>query len=302
MAAPQPVPPVWKDVGKSSNDLLSKDFPIDKQSIEVKTRTPSNVTFRVFGEQHSKKPDVINADIEAKYQDKASGITFTQSWTTLNALKTLVELDDKVAKGVKLELASSLTPAPPGSEKAVTAKSTLLTATWKQPGVHTRAVLDLFKGPTFTADTVLGRDGFLVGLEGSYNVSEGRITRYATALGFSAPEYAVTLHGLGNLSTFSASYYHRVSPDVEAGAKAVWDSKAHSSAVSLEVAAKAYIDKAAFVKARINNAGILSLAYTQNLRPGVKASFGLALDTQRLQDPTPAGPAHKVGAAFVFEA
>jgi voltage-dependent anion channel protein 2 len=44
---------------------------------------------------------------------------------------------------------------------------------------------------------------------------------------------------------------------------------------------------------------ILCLGYTQALRPGVKASFGLALDTQRLND---AGPAHKVGAQFVFEA
>jgi voltage-dependent anion channel protein 2 len=42
--------------------------------------------------------------------------------------------------------------------------------------------------------------------------------------------------------------------------------------------------------------------YTQALRPGVKASFGLALDTQKLNDVTATGPAHKVGASFVFEA
>ena len=33
-----------------------------------------------------------------------------------------------------------------------------------------------------------------------------------------------------------------------------------------------------------NNAGIVGLAYTQALRPGVKASFGIAIDTQRLND------------------
>ena len=44
------------------------------------------------------------------------------------------------------------------------------------------------------------------------------------------------------------------------------------------------------------------LGYTQALRPGVKASFGLALDTQRLNDVGHVGPAHKVGAQFVFEA
>ena len=43
------------------------------------------------------------------------------------------------------------------------------------------------------------------------------------------------------------------------------------------------------------------VGYTQALRPGVKASFGLALDTQRLNEVTPSGPAHKIGAHFVFE-
>jgi voltage-dependent anion channel protein 2 len=47
---------------------------------------------------------------------------------------------------------------------------------------------------------------------------------------------------------------------------------------------------------------MLRLGYTQALRPGVKASFGLALDTQRLNDASHSGPAHKVGAQFVFEA
>jgi voltage-dependent anion channel protein 2 len=47
---------------------------------------------------------------------------------------------------------------------------------------------------------------------------------------------------------------------------------------------------------------ISRVGYTQALRPGVKASFGLALDTQRLNDASPLGPAHKVGAQFVFEA
>jgi len=51
----------------------------------------------------------------------------------------------------------------------------------------------------------------------------------------------VTVHGLNNLNTFAASYYHRVSPDVEAGAKAVYDTKSTTSGVSLEVGTKAYV-------------------------------------------------------------
>jgi len=291
MSTPQPVPPHWKDLGKSSNDLLSKDFPIFGTSLEVKTRTPSNVAFKVAGTRDNKNA-AITGDLEGKYSDPKNGLTFTQTWTTANVIRTSVELENQIAKGLKLDLNTSLLPENGN-------KSALVNAAYKQPGLHSRAVIDLFKGPTFTADTVVGRDGFLLGAEATYDVTSGKITRYATALGFSAPEYAVTLHGLGNLSTYSASYYHRVSRDVEAGAKAIYDTKSTTSGIALEVGAKAYLDSAAFVKAKINNQSILCLSYTQALRPGVKAAFGIAIDTANLAPESRA--AHKVGASFTFE-
>ncbi|AAW42497.1 voltage-dependent anion channel protein 2 [Cryptococcus neoformans] len=290
----QAVPPSWRDLGKSSSDLLLKDYPIQGTSLEVKTLTPSNVAFKVAGTKDA-KTDAISGDIEGKYVDFKNGLTFTQGWTTTNVLRTQLELENQIAKGLKFDLATTLNPA-----KA--SKSAILTAIYKQPSLHTRATVDLFKGPTFTADTVVGRDGFLVGAEASYDVLSGAITRYAGAVGFSAPEYAVTLHGLGNLSTFAASYYHKVSKDVEAGAKAVYDTKSTAGNVSLEVGAKTYLDNAAFVKAKINNAGVLSLGYTQALRPGVKASAGVSVDTTRLNEPTAGQAAHKVGASIVFNA
>lgn len=274
--------------------MLSKDYPIFGTSLEVKTKTPSNVAFKVAGLRDTKS-QAITGDIEAKYSDHKNGLVFTETWTTANVLKSQLELENYLAKGLKLDFATTLAPDTGN-------KSALFNVIYKQSGVHTRGAFDVFKGPTFTADTVLGRDGFLFGAEAAYNVTDGKISRYAAAIGYNAPEYAVTVHGLNNLNTFAASYYHRVSPDVEAGAKAVYDTKSTTSGVSLEVGTKAYLDSAAFVKAKINNAGVLALGYTQTLRPGVKASFGLALDTQRLNEVVPSGPAHKVGASFTFEA
>ncbi|KAB5595912.1 Voltage-dependent ion-selective channel [Ceratobasidium theobromae] len=280
----QPVPPNWKDLGKSSNDLLSKDLPITGTLLEVKTKTPSGVVFKVAGTRDNKTAG-ISGDVEAKYADPKNGLVITQAWTTANVLRTQVEVENQIAKGLKLDLNTLLFPDKGG-------KSAVVNAVWKQPGLHSRASVDLFK-TTFTADTVIGRDGFLLGGEAGYDVTSGKFTRYAAALGFSAPEYAVTLHGLGNFSAYSASYYHRVSRDVEAGAKAVYDTKSSTHIVNLEVGAKAYLDAAAFAKAKISNSGVLVLGYTQALRPGVKASFGLALDTQRLSD-TSGGAQHKL--------
>jgi voltage-dependent anion channel protein 2 len=293
MSIPQPVPPHWKDLGKSSGDLLGKDFPIVGTSLEVKTKTPSNVTFKVAGTRDAKTAAVAG-DIEAKYADPKKGITFTQTWTTTNILRSNIELENQIAKGLKIDLTTSLLP-----DKSQ--KSVLINTIYKQPGWHTRAVVDLLKGPTFTADTVLGRDGFLLGAEAAYDVTSGKITRYASALGYSAPDYAVTLHALDNLNTYSVSYYHRVNRDVEAGAKAIYNSKAATSGINLEVGAKAYLDSAAFVKAKINSQSVLVMSYTQALRPGVKASFGLAVDTAKLNDVNPGPAAHRVGASFTFE-
>lgn len=79
----------------------------------------------------------------------------------------------------------------------------------------------------------------MLGAEAAYNVTAGKVTRYAAALGYNAPEYAVTLHGLNNLNTFTASYYHKINRDVEAGAKAIYDTKATQGGVALEVGGKA---------------------------------------------------------------
>ncbi|KAG6827179.1 hypothetical protein H0H92_012889 [Tricholoma furcatifolium] len=288
MSLPQP------DLGKSSNDLLGKDFPFSGFGLEVKTKAPSGVAFKVAGSR-AVGSDLIHGDLEAKWAERKHGLTVTQTWTTSNILRSQVELDNTIAQGLKVDVATSLLP-----EKG--AKTALLTSIYKQSGFHTRGVLDLFKGPTFTADTVLGRDGFLVGAEASYNVTEGNVTRYAAAIGYNAPEYAITVHGLNNLKTFSASYYHRVNSDVEAGAKAIYDTKSTHGGVHLEVGTKVQLDKSAFVKAKINNAGVIGLGYTQTLRDGVKAGFGLALDTQKLNEVSPAGPSHKVGLSLTFDA
>jgi voltage-dependent anion channel protein 2 len=77
-----------------------------------------------------------------------------------------------------------------------------------------------------------------LGAEAAYNVTEGNLTRYAAAVGYATLDYSVTVHALNNLNTYNASYYHRISDNTEAGAKAVYDTKATHGGVALEVGTK----------------------------------------------------------------
>jgi voltage-dependent anion channel protein 2 len=279
--------PAFSDVAKPQNDLLNKDFYHGASSaVEVKSKAPNGVSFNVKGKSDQK--GAIGGQIEAKYTDKPTGLTLTQSWTTLNALDTKVELDNTIANGLKAEVLTQFLP----NNKSKGAKFNLY---FKQPNFHARAFFDLLNGPTANLDAVLGHDGFLVGAEAGYDVQKAAITRYSAAVGYSVPEYSAAITATSNLSVFSASYYHKVNSQVEAGAKAAWDSKG-TNTVGLEVATKYRLDPTSFVKAKVDNRGIAALAYNVLLRPGVTVGLGASFDTQNLDKAT-----HKVGASFTFE-
>jgi voltage-dependent anion channel protein 2 len=182
------------------------------------------------------------------------GLTLTQSWTTSNSLDTKIELEDQLAKGLRAEVLSNYLP----SKQAYGGKVNLH---YKQPNLHLRTFFDLFKGPTANVDAVLGHEGFLVGAEAGYDVQKAAVTRYSAAIGYSLPQYAATIQATNNLSVFSASYYHLVNSEVEAGAKATWDSKAGNN-VGLELASKYKLDPSSFAKVKRSPASSYSLSYT----------------------------------------
>ena len=142
--------------------------------------------------------------------------------------------------GLKFDIVGTLQP-----EKGT--KHATVTSIYRQPGFHGRALVDAFNGPSVTTDAVFGRDGFLAGFDVAVD-AQGKPKSYSAAVGFSAPEYSVTLKALSALTAFQASYYHRVNRDVEAGAIATYKTS-NPGNVDLQVGAKTYLDAAAFISA-----------------------------------------------------
>ncbi|TVY64234.1 Mitochondrial outer membrane protein porin [Lachnellula suecica] len=219
---------------------------------------------------------------------RSIGLTLTQSWNTINALDTKIELKDAIAKGLKAEILGSFLPASQ-------AKGAKLNLHFQQSNFHGRAFFDLLKGPTANVDAVIGQDGFLAGASAGYDVQKAAITNYSAAIGYNALTYTAAITASNNLSVFAASYYHKVNAQTEAGAKATWDSKSGNQ-VGLEVASKFRLDPVSFAKAKINDRGVAALSYNVLLRPGVTLGLGASLDTQKLDQAT-----HKIGASFTFD-
>jgi voltage-dependent anion channel protein 2 len=279
--------PAFADISKSANDLLNKDFyHLSAGTIEVKSNTPNNVAFKVTGKSSHEK--ATSGTLEGKYTDKSLGLTLTQTWNTANALESKVELADSVAKGLKAEGIFSFLPTNQN-------KGAKLNLHFKQNAFHGRAFFDLLKGPTANVDAVIGHEGFLAGASAGYDVQKAAISSYSAAVGYTAPSYNASITATNNLSVFAASYYHKVNSQVEAGAKATWDSKSGNT-VGLEVASKYRLDPVSFAKLKINDRGVAATSYNVLLRPGVTLGLGASFDTQKLDQAT-----HKVGASFTFE-
>ncbi|KAJ2903022.1 outer mitochondrial membrane protein porin [Zalerion maritima] len=279
--------PAFSDIAKAANDILNKDFyHASKASLEVKSNTPNNVAFKVTGK--SSHEGAQQGAMEAKYSDKSTGLTLTQSWNTANALDSKLELADTVAKGLKLEGNFSFLPAN-------NAKGARFNTAFKQPNFHGRANFDLLKGPTAALDAVVGHEGFLAGAAASYDVNKATVTGYSASVGYHGPGYAFAVTSTDALSVFAASYYHKVNPQVEAGSKATWNSKTGNN-VGLEVACKYRLDPVSFAKIKVNDRGVAAIAYQVLLRQGVTLGLGASFDTQKMDQAT-----HKIGASFTFE-
>lgn len=288
------VPPSWKDLSKATNDLLGKDYPLGSTSLDVNTVAPNGVAFHVKGARNNKTADILG-ELEITVANKAKGLTSSTVWTTTNQLLQTVAADNYLANGLKVDFVSTFSP-----EKGT--KTGVVNTVFKQPRLHTRTSIDLTQGPLIAHDSVVSREGFVAGYAAAVNAQTKALVNYEVAAGYYAPEYAITLQSTKRLNNYIASFYHRLNADLETGARAVFDASKPVKETKLELGSKLYLDNAAFVKAKINNDGILGLGYTQALRPGVKASLGLALDTKAFPGEEAATPDHKVGAALYFEA
>lgn len=280
-----PVP--FSDIQKAPKDLLSKDFfHLTSAAVDVKSTAPNGVTFTVKGK--TAKDNAIAASVDAKYADKASGLTLTQAWNNANTLSTKIELLELLTPGLKGELDTSVVPNG--------AKNAKLNFFYSQAAVNARLFFDLLKGPVATADLTVAHDGFTAGAELGYDIALAKVNKYLVGVGYANPLYSVSVTSTSNLQVFSAAYYHKVSPLVEAGAKATWDSVKLLN-VNVEFATKYKLDKSAFIKAKIADSGLTALSYSQELRPGVRLGLGASFDALKLAEPV-----HKLGVNLSFTA
>jgi len=296
-AIPPPPPPMarppmhfralaFRDIGKSIGDLLGKDYPTNGIKLETRSMTSNGVLFTVNGFRDAKS-GAISGEMKTKYLDKANGVSFTESWSSNNVLSSTIELFNTLSPGLKLEFNGSFNPSNGN-------KGTKVTAEYRKNGLFSRCNIDLFKGPVVNSDFCINQRGLLIGAETAYNLRESKLIRYNLGVGYNTPEYSLALQAFEGFNTYTASYFHRVNEQVEAGTKATWN-KSSAGPVNIEFGTRYILNRDAFVKAKIDMNGRLGLGFVQNLNNGIRVSVGGSFDTKRMNENV-----HKVGMNISF--
>jgi len=280
-------PPQYGDLGKSAKDLFNKGYNYGTVKLDVKTKTQNGIDFNLTGEHNTDIQKSLGT-LEAKYLNKANGLTFVEKWNTDNILKSELTLEDNLVKGLKLVLDTSYAPA---SGK----KSGVLKTAYKHDKflLNTDVDLDL-AGPVVHNSLVIGHLGWLFGLQTSFDTAKSQLTRNNFAVGYQANDF--TLHTNVNDGTeVGGSIYQRVNDNLDMGVSLSWSSV--NNATRFALASKYTLDKHATVQAKVNNLSQVGLSYSQQLRDGVKLILSTLVDGKNIN-----GGGHKLGLGLELNA
>uniref|UniRef100_A0A4W5RCI7 Non-selective voltage-gated ion channel VDAC3 n=1 Tax=Hucho hucho TaxID=62062 RepID=A0A4W5RCI7_9TELE len=256
------VPPAYSDLGKAAKDIFSKGYGFGIVKLDLKTKAQSGVEFATSGSSNTDTGKAAG-NLETKYKVKELGLSFNQKWNTDNTLTTEVSIEDQLAKGLKLALDTSFVP---NTGK----KSAKLKTGYKRDFINLGCDLDFdMAGPTVHAAAVLGYEGWLAGYQMAFDTAKSKLSQNNFALGYKAGDFQ--LHTNVNDGTDNNTRFG--------------------------IGAKYQLDKDASLSAKVNNASLIGVGYTQALRPGVKLTLSALIDGKNFN----AG-GHKVGMGFELEA
>ncbi|KAG5192072.1 eukaryotic porin-domain-containing protein [Tribonema minus] len=110
---------------------------------------------------------------------------------------------------------------------------------------------------------------------------------------------AVTAVAGKDTSTASLTFLHALSPDLSVAASVDYSNKMPEPAINVGSLCKLQSDS--YVKAKVNNQAVLSLAFYQQMSKAVGLTFAAQIDTKHINSaPSPSSAGHKFGVSLTL--
>jgi voltage-dependent anion channel protein 2 len=259
----------------SSADLLGKDYDVGKTKVEVKMKSANGITFTPIAE---KKGETPSGSLAAKY-NIMPWLEGEATVGTNGSLELTLEACDAITKGLVLK-AECAKAAP--DKNALLASANLI-AEYKSDLFSCKTSYDCYKNDLLASATTAFSD-VTAGIDCSYCVNKGAVTKYACAAQFVQPDFtaATKYEAKGGKGTLSCSYFHKVSGDMQLGV-AVAKPLAKPD-MSIEFGCAYKLDKDTSVKAKVDSDGVMCTSYKQKISSLTTMTLAAQVDTVNLAD------------------
>ncbi|VDK81964.1 unnamed protein product [Litomosoides sigmodontis] len=207
--------PCYADLGKATRELFTKGYNFGSVRFDTCSRSGENQDVEFSSAAvHLVATGKLAGNFDIKYRMPSYGMVLTEKWNTENLLSTIVEIQDRFARGLKLTLDSWYTP---NNSK----RSGRVRAEWVNKNITFNLDVGLDTGPKVTFAGVTGLYGWLVGIQSSFDASNSQLKSLNFAFGRVGTDYV--LHSYVNdVREFGGSFYHNVADNLEIGALFNW--------------------------------------------------------------------------------
>lgn len=268
-------PPQFNDLGKSSKDLFSKGYTHGFFKLDMNAKSGSAVEFKSQIENNLTSQK-LKGNLEVKYKLPDYGTTLTEKWNTDSQMTTTVEINEQLAKGLKVTLDSEYNPQ-------TTKRGALVKTEWTGDMMKVNTNMNLLGGPLFDVSGVarLYTD-WLVGGHARFDLQTNTVKSTCVAVGFQKPDY--TMHSYTDGNECGGSVYHKVHKNLEYGWRISW--KLGDQGVNWGFATKYQVNPETCLRAKIDNKAQVSVAATHKLSDEVKLTLGSEFGLTSFPDTT----------------
>jgi len=276
-------PGLFGDLGKRVNDLLTKDFPSEKQENKLswKGKTTNDVTVETTFSQ--RKDGSILGTFAPKYKHKDWNTTFSADINTRKEDKAEVAVEDLLSvEGLKTTVTGLSRRSENFGTAAVEFKHELATVT---------ASVDFGKaaGSTVKASAVIGSQGIALGASSEYFFGgESELKDLTTVLSYASSDFDITAFGRiqslndEDKNELGATYFHKINPDWHVGAEAIFETANVDAKPKLTFASQYQLNNDTTLKGKFDTSGKLGLSYQQKYNRNAKITISSTIDTNNL--------------------
>lgn len=252
----------YGDIGKSANDLLNSSYNYDNK-VSIGNKTASGLTLTLNG---CKKGSGATGDIKGSFEK--SGVVIDTVVTSESKVTTTLNFD--IAKGIKGTVSGSIPDKASGK----------FSLSVKKPHVALKSSIGLNTTPKMEASLCSGVSSTMIGADFGYDTAKSAMTKYNLGAGYSAEDFSVAMFVVDKGDTIKASYCHKTSASASIGAEV--QRRLSKKETTFTIGGMTKLDGGALAKVKVDNHGICSMLYQQELRPKTVATMSAQFDMKTL--------------------